>query len=168
MTSMIAETDRLRIRRLTEDDAEFILRLVNEPSFLDNIGDKGVRSLEDAKRFILDGPWAQHEHQGYGQFALELKKDGSMVGVGGLLFREKLDISDLGVAVLPEHWHHGFGYEAAIAIIEYGRTGLGIDTICGLTSEHNHASIKALEKLGMSYQETVAMSDDDPGTLLYS
>ena len=168
MTSLIAETDRLRIRKLTTDDADFILRLVNEPSFLENIGDKGVRDLEDAKRFILEGPWAQHGHRGYGQFALELKEDGSVVGVGGLLFREKLDISDLGVAVLPEHWRQGFGYEAALAIMEYGRTELGIDTICGLTSEHNHASIKALEKLGMSYRETVAMSDDDPGTLLYS
>jgi RimJ/RimL family protein N-acetyltransferase len=123
---MIAETPRLHIRELTIDDAEFILGLVNEPSFLENIG------------------------------------------VCGLLFREALDVSDIGCAFLPLYWRRGYAYEAACAVIEYGRSTLGIEKIVGLTSEKNIASIRALEKLGMSFEKIVKMSDDDPGTALFS
>ena len=165
---MIVETQRLRIRELTVDDAEFICGLVNEPSFLENIGDKGVRNLEDARQFILEGPWASHRERGYGQFLVELKKGGDPIGVCGLLFREALDVSDIGCAFMPQFWRRGFAFEAACAVMEYGRSMLGIDKIVGLTSEENVASIKALEKLGMSFERMVKMSDDDPGTALYS
>ena len=98
---MIVETQRLLIRELTIDDAEFIFRLVNEPSFLENIGDKGVRNLEDARQFILNGPWASHRERGYGQFLVELKEGGDPIGVCGLLYRESLNLSDVGGAT-PE------------------------------------------------------------------
>lgn len=165
---MIVETDRLKIRELIVDDAEFILGLVNEPSFLENIGDKGVRDLEDARKFILDGPWASHRDRGYGQFLVELKEGGNPIGVCGVLYREALDVSDIGCAFLPQYWRCGYAFEAAIAVMEYGRSELGIEKIVGLTSEKNVASIKALEKLGMSFERMVKMSDDDPGTALYS
>ena len=165
---MILETPRLRIRELTVDDAEFIFGLVNEPSFLEHIGDKGVRNLEDARQFILEGPWASHRERGYGQFLVELKEGGDPIGVCGLLYREALDASDIGCAFLPAYWRRGFAYESACAVMEYGRSTLGIEKIVGLTSEENVASIKVLEKLGMSFERTVKMSDDDPGTALYS
>ena len=165
---MIVETPRLNIRELTVDDAEFIFGLVNEPSFLENIGDKGVRTLEDARQFILEGPWASHRERGYGQFLVELKEGGEAIGVCGLLYREALEVSDIGCAFLPEYWRQGIAYEAACAVMEYGRSTLGIEKIVGLTSEENVASIKALEKLGMSFERMVKMSDDDPGTALYS
>jgi RimJ/RimL family protein N-acetyltransferase len=165
---LIVETQRLRIRALTVDDAEFVLKLVNEPSFLENIGDKGVRNLEDARQFILEGPWASHRERGYGQFLVELKEGGDPIGVCGLLFRESLNASDIGCAYLPEYWRRGYAYEAACAVMEYGRTTLGIDKIVGLTSEKNVASIRALEKLGMKFERIVKMSDNDPGTALYS
>jgi len=164
---MIVETPRLRIRELTVDDAEFIFGLVNEPSFLENIGDKGVRNLEDARQFILEGPWASHRERGYGQFLVELK-DGDPIGVCGVLYREALDVSDIGCAFLPKYWRQGYAHESAVAIMEYGRSTLGIEKIVGLTSEENLASIKALQKLGMSFERMVKMSDDDPGTALYS
>ena len=165
---MIVETPRLNIRELTVDDAEFIFGLVNEPSFLENIGDKGVRTLEDARQFILEGPWASHREQGYGQFLVELKEGGDQIGVCGLLYREALDVSDIGCAFMPQYWRRGYAFEAACAVMEYGRSTLGIEKIVGLTSEENVASIKALEKLGMSFERMVKMSDDDPGTALYS
>jgi len=165
---VIVETPRLNIRELTVDDAEFIFGLVNEPSFLENIGDKGVRTLEDARQFILEGPWASHRERGYGQFLVELKEGGEAIGVCGLLYREALEVSDIGCAFLPEYWRQGIAYEAACAVMEYGRSTLGIEKIVGLTSEENVASIKALEKLGMSFERMVKMSDDDPGTALYS
>ena len=165
---MITETPRLRIRELTIGDVEFILGLVNEPSFLENIGDKGVRNLEDARQFILAGPWANHRERGYGQFLVELKDGGDPIGVCGLLYREALDVSDIGCAFLPQYWRRGYAFEAACAVMEYGHAILGIEKIVGLTSEENVASIKALEKLGMSFKKMVKMSDDDPGTVLYS
>lgn len=165
---MIVETPRLRIRALTVDDAEFIFGLVNEPSFLENIGDKGVRNLEDARKFILEGSWASHREQGYGQFLVELKESGDLVGVCGLLYREALDVSDIGCAFLPAYWRQGIAYEAACAVMDYGRSTLGLKKIVGLTSKENTASIIALEKLGMKFERMVKMSDDDPGTALYS
>ena len=165
---MILKTPRLRIRELTVNDAEFIFGLVNEPSFLEHIGDKGVRNLEDARQFILEGPWASHRDRGYGQFLVELKEGGDPIGVCGLLYREALDVSDIGCAFLTQYWRRGFAYEAACAVMEYGRSTLGIEKIVGLTSEENVASIKTLEKLGMSFERMVKMSDDDPGTALYS
>lgn len=165
---LIAETSRLRIRELTADDAEFILELVNEPSFLANIGDKGVRSLEDARSFILDGQWASHRDQGFGQFMVELKDGGDPIGVCGILYRDRLEVADVGGAFLPEFQRRGYGYEAAQAVMEYGRSSLGLDTIVGLTSQENVASIKLLAKLGMSFEKIVKMSDDDEGTALYS
>ena len=164
----ITETTRMNIRNLNVDDADFVLRLVNEPSFIENIGDKGVRSLDDARRFILEGSWTNQEKPGYGQFLIELKDGGDRVGIGGLLYRENLDVSDIGFALLPEYWGRGLAIEAALALMEYGHSTLGIETIVGLTSIDNQASIKVLEKLGMKFDRHVKMSDDDPGTLLYS
>lgn len=165
---MIVETPRLRLRELTADDAEFILGLVNEPSFLANIGDKGVRNLEDARRFIEEGPWASHRERGYGQFLVELKESGEPIGVCGLLFREALDVSDVGGAFLTRYWRQGYGFEAATAMIGYGRSTLGIEKIVALTYQNNLASIRMLEKLGLSFERIVKMSENDPGTALYA
>jgi len=165
---MITQTRRTTLRELTPDDAAFILDLVNQPSFLANIGDKGVRTIDDAKRFILDGPWRRGQPEGYGQFLVELKSDRRPIGVCGLLYRERLDVSDVGCAFMPEFWRQGYALETATAVMEYGRSVLGVDKIVGLTAEHNRASIALLGKLGMRFEKTVKMTDDDPGTPLYS
>ncbi len=165
---MIVETPRLRLCELTVEDAEFVFRLVNEPSFLSNIGDKRVRNLDDAKQFILEGPWTRQERHGYGQFLVELKERGVPIGICGLLYRKSLDVSDVGFALLPEYWKRGYAYEAADAVLKYGHSTLGIDGIVGLTSEENLASISVLQKLGMNFERIVKMSADDPGTVLYS
>jgi RimJ/RimL family protein N-acetyltransferase len=168
MVVMIVETPRLKLRELTVDDAGFILGLVNEPSFLANIGDKGVRTLDDAGKFILDGPWRRNQKPGYGQFMVELKPDGTPIGVCGLLYRERIDVTDVGCAFLPAYWRRGIAFEATSAVMEYGRTTLGVEKIVGLTSEKNLASIGLLGKLGMTFQGLVKMTDEDPGTALYS
>jgi RimJ/RimL family protein N-acetyltransferase len=164
---MITETHRLVIRELTVDDAAFVLRLTNEPSFLSNIADKGIRNLDDAKQFLREGSWTNQKRRGYGQFVVVLKEDQSAVGVCGLLYRENLDMTDVGFAFLPEYWGHGYAFEAAAALVEYGHNRLGIDSIVGLTTKGNKPSIRLLEKLGMRYRKTVRTSDDDPGTRVY-
>ncbi len=165
---MIVETKRLILRKITVEDAEFVFRLVNEPSFVTNIGDKGVKNLDDAKRFIMEGYWTNQERSGYGMFLVELKAEGDSIGGCGLLYRKFLDVTDIGFAFLPEYWNRGFAFEAAEAILKYGHTTLEVKKIVGLTSEDNLGSIKLLKKLGMDFEKTVKMSDDDPGTVLYS
>jgi RimJ/RimL family protein N-acetyltransferase len=165
---MIVETKRLILREITVEDAEFILRLVNEPSFVSNIGDKGLKNLNDAERFTLEGYWTNQERSGYGMFLVELKGKGVPIGVCGLLFRKVLDVTDIGFAFLPEYWNRGFAFEAAEVVMQYGDLTLVVSNIVGLTSEDNLGSIKLLKKLGMDFEKTVRMSDDDPGTVLYS
>lgn len=165
---MITETDRLRIRELTLDDAEFVLALVNDPSFIANIGDKELRSLEDAERFLREGPWTNQEKPGHGQFVVELKATNASVGICGLLFREAVGFSDIGFAFLPEHRGKGFAFEAAEAVLRYGRSTLGLTKIGALTSPSNHASIRLLERLGMTLEAVTETSDHDPGTAVYS
>jgi RimJ/RimL family protein N-acetyltransferase len=165
---MIVETKRLILRKITVEDAEFVLRLVNEPSFVSNIGDKGLRNQNDSEQFILEGYWTNQERSGYGMFIAELKGEGDPIGCCGLLYRKVFDVTDIGFAFLPEYWNLGFAYEAAVAVLEYGQSTLGVNKIVGLTSEDNLSSINLLKKLGMDFEKTVKMSDDDPGTVLYS
>ena len=165
---MIAETERLLLRKFNVGDAEFILRLVNEPSFVSNIGDKGVKNLHDAVRFIAEGYWTNQELPGYGMFLVELKKQRVPIGGCGLLYRSALDVTDIGFTFLPEYWGRGFAYEAAQEIMKYGHSTLGIKKIVGLTTEDNLGSINLLKKLGMAFEKTLKMSGNDPGTVLYS
>jgi RimJ/RimL family protein N-acetyltransferase len=164
---MIIETSRLRIRRLTLEDADFILRLVSEPAFIANIGDKGVRTLADARIFISKGPWTCQAKAGYGQFLVCRKQDGESIGVCGLLFRDGLNLTDVGFAILAEHRGQGFAFEAASAVMKYGLAELQIEEIVGLTLAENTASIRVLEKLGMKFDRVVKIFDDDPGTAVY-
>ena len=165
---MIVETKRLILREITVEDAEFVLRLVNEPSFVSNIGDKGLKNLHDAERFILEGYWTNQERSGYGMFLVELKCGRDPIGGCGLLYRKVLDVTDIGFAFLPKYWNRGFAYEAAEAILKYGHSTLEVNKIVGLTSKDNHRSINLLKKLGMDFEKSVKMSDDDSGTVLYS
>lgn len=166
---MIAETIRLNIRELSIADAAFVLALTNEPSTIENIGDKGLRSVADAEHFILEGPWTREQKPGYGQFAIELKPGEDLIGVCGILYRAKLDLTDVGFALLPKYWRQGFAFEAASAVMNYAHSVLHVKNIVGLTSENNTASINLLKKLGMSFATMVSMSDDGvANTRVYS
>lgn len=166
--TVVTETARLRIRKLTLDDAGFVLALVNDPSFVANIGDKGLRSLDDARRFILKSPWTNQRKPGLGQFAVELKETSTPVGVCGLQFRERLSLTDIGFAFLPEHRGKGLAFEAAEAVLRYGRSTLGLERIVGRALKENSASIKLLERLGMKLETAPRRVDDDPGIAVYS
>jgi RimJ/RimL family protein N-acetyltransferase len=157
---IVLETDHLVLRRLTLNDAPFIMELVNEPSFLRYIGDRGVRSLQDARRYLLTGPIASYERFGFGLFLVFLKATGDAVGMCGLLKRDTLPDVDVGFALLPAHWRQGFAAEAASAVIEYGRARLGLKRIVAITSPDNIASIALLEKLGLKFEAMIRLGDD--------
>jgi len=164
----LIKTARLRLRKINLLDADFILRLVSEPAFIENIGNKGIETLQDARRFIREGPWTNQEKPGYGQFLVELIENTEPIGICGLLYRKELDLTDIGFAVLEKYRGKGLAYEAAAATMAYGHKQLGVEVIHGLTSERNQASIRLLEKLGLYFDKIIKTADDDPGTVIYS
>ncbi len=164
---IVIETDRLRLRRLAVDDGAFILRLLNEPSFIENIGDKGVRTIEDASLYILNGPVASYEKFGFGLYVVETKDEGLAIGMCGLSKRDALDDVDIGYAFLPEFWSRGYAIESAAAVMSYARETLGLKRIVAITSIDNESSIRLLEKIGFRYEKLTRLSDNEPEIKLF-
>lgn len=157
---IICETARLRLRHFHAGDAPFILRLLNEPSFLRHIGDKQVRTLDDARRYLESGPLAGYATHGHHLNCVELLATGTAIGMCGVLQRDTLPDPDLGYAFLPEYWSRGLAREAATAAVHHARTVLGLETLLAITGEDNHASIGLLEKLGFRVQEQAVRLQD--------
>ena len=147
------ETERLILRHFNPDDAPFILALLNEPSFLRYIGDKKIRTLEDARQYIANGPVATYARHGFGLYQVELKDTHTPVGMCGLLKREELPHPDIGFAFLPDFWNKGFAYEAATAVLTEARERLQLDRILAIVNPDNEASIRLLEKLGFNFEQ---------------
>jgi RimJ/RimL family protein N-acetyltransferase len=163
----VIETDRLNLRLLSADDAEFIVELLNDPSFLRFIGDKGVRTLDDARDYILNGPVDMYNRLGFGLYLTELKESGAPIGICGLIKRDSLEDVDIGFAFLPRFWAKGYAYESAAAVMAYGKTVLGLKRIVAITSLDNYASGRLLEKLGLRFEQTIHLSKDAPEVRLY-
>lgn len=146
-------TSRLRLRCFEKDDAPFVLRLLNEPSFHEFIGDRGVRTLDDAVGYLERGPMASYAQHGHGLMHVSLM-DGTPIGMCGILRRDGLEHPDVGFALAPEHWGCGYTLEASRAVITHARSVLGIGTLLAITAPHNLRSMRVLEKLGFSLTET--------------
>ncbi len=157
----VLETNRLSVRKLTVEDAPFILRLVNEPSWLRFIGDRGVHSLTDAQKYILNGPLASYERFGFGLYLVQLKEGQIPIGMCGLLKRDVLEDVDIGYALLPEFCGKGYAQEAAAAVLALGRSTFGLKCIAAVVAPDNQSSIKLLKKLGFHYAQMVRLSPDD-------
>jgi len=155
----ILETERLVLRRLTKDDAAFILELLNEPAFLENIGDRGARTLADARRYIARGPMESYRKFGFGLYLVELKDSGAPIGICGLLKRDWLQDVDIGFAFLRKYWSQGYARESAAAVMHYGWTTLRLKRIVAITKPSNHASITLLEILGLRFEKIIALPD---------
>ena len=164
----VSETDRLILRRLTIEDAAFILDLVNEPSWLRFIGDKGVRTIADARDYILDGPVASYERFGFGLYLVELKGSGTPIGICGLIKRETLQDVDVGFAFLPQFWGNGYAVESAAAVLAYGKSALGLNRIVAITTPDNHGSIKVLEKSGMKFEQLFRHAGEEAELKLFA
>jgi len=156
---IIAETERLRLRPIDLEDAEFVLELVNDPSWLQFIGDKGVRTLEDARTYIASGPMAMYERLGFGLYVTERRTDGVPMGMCGLIKRDGLDDVDIGFAFLPRYWGRGYAHEAAAAVMDYGRNVVGLTRIVAITSPDNESSARLLEKLGLRFDRMIRLTE---------
>jgi len=161
------ETGRLHLRRMGLDDAGFILDLLNEPSFLRHIGDKGVRTLEDARRYIAEGPQASYERFGFGLLLVARKDGGEPIGICGLLKREWLADVDLGFALPPRFWGQGYAREAASAVLAHARDPLGLRRVVAVTSPDNEPSIQVLSRLGFRFERLARFTEDGPELRLF-
>jgi len=164
----ILETDRLTLRRLSMDDAEFILALLTDPAFLRYIGDKGVRTIADARDYIETGPVASYDQFGFGLYLVVAKKGNTPIGMCGLLKRESLPDADIGFAFLPQHRSKGYALEAARAVLAYGRDKLGLERILAITDPENAGSIRILQQIGLRFERVVRLSDDAKELQLYT
>jgi [ribosomal protein S5]-alanine N-acetyltransferase len=166
--AFVLETDRLILRRFTVADAAFILELLNDPAWLRFIGDKGVRSLEDARDYLHKGPMAMYERHGFGLWLVELVDGQVPIGMCGLIKRDALDDVDIGYAFLPESRGRGYAHEAASAVLAYGKRRFGLTRIVAITSPDNAGSARLLEKLGMTLEKTVTLAGADHEVRLYA
>jgi ribosomal-protein-alanine N-acetyltransferase len=144
----IATTDRLRLRALDEGDAAFALELLNDPDFLAHIGDKGVRTREDARAYLCNGPLASYAAHGFGLWGVEPREGGALLGMCGLLQRDWLEAPDIGYAFLPAVRGRGIAREAAQATLDVARSRFGARRVLAIVNPGNAASIRLLESVG--------------------
>ncbi|MEI2432525.1 MULTISPECIES: GNAT family N-acetyltransferase [Lysobacter] len=161
-------TDRLTLRELAAGDAGFILELLNEPGFLGGIGDRGVRDLDGALRYIHDGPAASYARHGFGLWRVELREGGEPIGLCGLLRRDTLPDPDLGYAFLQRHWQRGYAVEAGEAVLRYAGATLALPRVLAIVNPDNASSIKVLERLGMRAQGTIRHGTENRDVRLYA
>jgi RimJ/RimL family protein N-acetyltransferase len=166
--TLILETERLRLREIVESDAPFILELLNDPAFVANIGDKGVRTVDDAVAYIQNGPRASYEANGFGLFTVELRGSETAIGMCGLVRRDTLPHVDIGYAFLPQHCGQGYAVEAARATLEYGQREFLLDPILAIVSVGNDASMRLLNKIGLQHTGLNKLADDAPYVALFS
>lgn len=163
----IVETEHLILRTFSLQDAAFILRLVNEPSWIAYIGNHEVANLDEARDYIRNGPLAMYDEYGFSLCMVEHKDGGVPIGVCGIVKRDSLPDPDLGFALLPQFWGKGYAHEASSAILEFGRAHLGIVRILAISLPHNARSIKLLDRLGFAFVRMFRADDQSPELQLY-
>lgn len=164
----IMDTSRLRLRPVTTADTELMLAVWNDPAFIHNVMDRGIRTSGQARDAIECGAQKLFADYGYGPYCMSLKSDKSMIGICGLFKRENLDDPDIGFAVLPDYCGKGFAGEAADAVVNYARDKLGLGVLTAIVSPSNAPSIALIEKLGLKFERMVTMPGDDDAICLYS
>jgi ribosomal-protein-alanine N-acetyltransferase len=157
----VIETERLLLRRLSTEDAGFILELLNEPSFIRNIGDRGVRTMEGANSYILNGPVASYAKNGFGLYLVKLKETEESIGMCGLIKRDALEDVDIGYAFLPRFWSKGYAVESAQAVKVHAKDTIGLNRLAAIVDPENEGSIRVLEKIGLQFEKMVRLSEDD-------
>ncbi|HMB21196.1 MAG TPA: GNAT family N-acetyltransferase, partial [Anaerolineales bacterium] len=157
----VLETERLHLRQFSTEDAGFILELLNEPSFIQNIGDRGVRTLDDAIAYLTRVPLASYAKNGFGLYAVLLKETNEIIGMCGLIKRDGLDDVDIGYAFLPKFWSKGYAVESAAAVKAYAKDVIGLKRLVAITDPDNEGSIRVLEKIGLRFEKMVRLSQDD-------
>ncbi|MDN5216673.1 GNAT family N-acetyltransferase [Fulvivirgaceae bacterium BMA12] len=158
---IILETQRLILREISVEDAEFILILLNTPQYLKFIGDKNVRTIEEAEEYVKQGPIKSYRENGFGLWLILIKDQQMPIGICGLIKRDILDDVDIGFALLPEYLGLGYGYEIATATLKHGNEVLGLEQIVAIADINNIASMKLLNKIGLRFEKVLKWPEND-------
>jgi len=164
----VLETERLLLCQFSIEDADFILELLNDPSFIRNIGDRGVRTVDGANSYILNGPLASYAKNGFGLYLVKLKETNESIGMCGLIKWDTLEDVDIGYAFLPKFWSKGYAVESALAVKEYAKNVIRLKRIVAITDPVNEGSIHVLEKIGFQFERMVRLSEDDIDLKLFA
>jgi len=164
----ILDTERLTLREMSVEDATFMLELLNEASFLRFVGDRGVRTVEDARGYLLKGPIDSYQRFGFGMYLVELKDEAIPMGVCGLVKREILPDVDIGFAFLPQFWSKGYALESATAVMTYAREVVQLKRLVAIVSPDNERSTGLLGKLGLTFERMIAWPEDGAELKLYA
>ena len=162
----ILDTARLSLRTIEPGDAPFYRKLLNSPTFIAALGDRGVRTLEQARAALAEGPIAMQAALGHSLY-LVARRGGRAIGMCGLIKRGTLDGVDLGYAFLPGEHGRGYACEAAQAVLDYAHKKLGISPVLAIVSPENEKSISLLKKIGFKFVTIVHLTPEDSGTHLY-
>ena len=163
------ETERLALRRLAPDtDAAFMLAILNEPSFIRFVADRGVRTVEAAQDYILNGAFASYARNGFGLYLVALKSTGEPIGICGLIRREGLDDPDIGYSFLPAYWGKGYATEAGAAVLAEARETLGLRRVVAIVSQDNERSIQVIKRLGLRYERLFRLPNDSEDLKLFA
>lgn len=165
--TVVHTTSRLQLRQFTLRDTRFILELLNEPAFLENIGDKGVRTEAEARRYLSSVPLASYAQNGFGLYAVELRNTDEPIGMCGLLKRDTLEHCDLGFAYLQRHWGHGYAVEAAAQVLSHAHASRGLSCVLAITTLANDASGRVLTRIGMQYAGRIRLANQHEDLKLY-
>jgi RimJ/RimL family protein N-acetyltransferase len=165
--SYILETDRLRLREFNFDDSPFIIELLNSPGWLKFIGDRNVRTAEQAKNYLEKGPFKSYKAFGYGLSMVERKEDGEPVGMCGILNRDTLEYPDIGFAFLPEHSGKGYAIEIVTALLRYADEKIGLPVLAAIVVPDNTRSIRLLEKTGFVFEKVITLPGSDEQLSFY-
>jgi RimJ/RimL family protein N-acetyltransferase len=164
----IVTTERLHLRQLVIADAPFILELLNQPAFIRFIGDRGVRTVTDAERYISQGPLESYTRHGFGLYLVELKTDQTPLGMCGLIKRDTLPDVDIGYAFLSKFWAHGYAREAATAVLGYAEETLKLKRVVAIVTPDNERSIHLLEQIGLKFERTLPEPKEHANLSLYA
>lgn len=164
----ILETERLRLREFTLEDTAFIIELLNSPGWLQYIGDRNIKTEEQAAAYLQNGPLKSYGKNGYGLSLVEKKDDGAPVGMCGIINRDNLDTPDIGFAFLPAYIGLGYGSEIANATLQYAKDVLGMPKVVAVVMAENTPSKRLLEKIGMQYVKNFSFPESKEELLLYS
>ena len=166
-SSYILETERLRLRQFDFGDCPFIIALLNSPGWLRFIGERNVKTVEQAQAYLKNGTMKSYEQNGFGLCMVETKAC-EPIGMCGIIRRDSLEHPDLGFALLPEYTSQGYGFEIGRAVLSYAKNDLKLPTVLAITVPTNTKSMRLLEKIGFSYVKNIHSESTNEELSLYS
>jgi RimJ/RimL family protein N-acetyltransferase len=164
---LILETARLKLRLLNNSDAEMILELLNEESFIKNIGDKAVHNHQDALNYINNSPLAMQQKLGFSLYCCVKKDDEQAIGISGLIKREGIDYPEIGFAFLTKHCRQGYGFESTKAVISYVKNQLALKQLQAICNLDNEASKALLQRLGFCFNKNISLAENNQAVMLF-